>query len=70
MNCRMPILSCCWVIVVCLIATVGCAEQSSTPLAVVTPSGAVGGGADSTFEAPVRFTSPEGPVHVEAPGYA
>jgi len=59
-----------WGIGVCLIATVGCAESSSTPLASVASSGAVGWSEDSAFATPVRFTSPEGPVRVEAPGYA
>jgi len=94
MNCQKSKRLSYWVIGICLLASVGCGgEQTSPALAVsssvssssvssssvstasipsnaTSPAAPIGGGRDAIFESPVRFTSPDGPVRVEAPGYA
>lgn len=60
----------CVLISVCLLATAGCSKQASSPAALSDAS-------LKTIEAgvvdlltPVLFTTDEGPVRVESPGYA
>jgi len=61
----------------CLLATAGCTEHTSLTAVAADAGSTSDASVDTTtetegfsFEPPVRFTTHEGPVRVEAPGYA